>query len=448
MGLCVLGMLWLSARTLGLAMPLVSLALLAANLTLIRRGDSLRAYGLGCFLVLLSLSAVWSLIQRPSPQRFILAALAGILSVQCLYFNAFLLLGICGAAAVVCMRHRQDKLALVVLVAGLPAALSLVPYFGPVSAAQRWWIVEKMGVSSESFFINLAEGLGSPMLWLSLAWPGVLLAVACSALKSLRTPPRRKQIGPEELPLLAATTIALSLVGFFLFLVLARLPTQPWYWLPPMVLVALCADAALAQWLKPYRAWRLVIMVLLVGVSLPTSIKLARLRQTNIDIIAGRLQAQARPGDLIVVYPWYCGITFNRYYRGPTPWTTIPPLADLNCHRYDLLKETLATKAPLEPVLQRLGKTLGAGGRVWLVGDLPVAGPGETLVPDLPPAPESQWGWADVPYTYVWGRQTENFLALHGGRKEIVPLGSGDQADEYENPRLTAFGTTDLSQGL
>jgi hypothetical protein len=179
------------------------------------------------------------------------------------------------------------------------------------------------------------------------------------------------------------------------------------------------------------------LVALLAFVPLITGVSLARYRQTNIDVIAARLREQAKTNDLILVYPWFFGVTFNRYYAGATPWTTLPALVDLRVHRYDLLKERLAATAPIKPVLDRIAQTLASGNRLWIVGELPAPEPGEKAPPDLPPAPESPYGWADMPYSYVWGRQTEHFIAVHGGHIEAVPIGSGDNVSIYEKSSLS-----------
>lgn len=175
---------------------------------------------------------------------------------------------------------------------------------------------------------------------------------------------------------------------------------------------------------------------LMAFVPLITGVCLAKYRQTNIDLIAALLREQAKPNDLILVYPWYCGVTFNRYYQGSTPWTTLPALSDSRIHRYDLVKEKLAAKAPIKPDLDRVAQTLASGNGLWIVGDLPTPEPGETAPPDLPPAPDSPYGWADIPYSYVWGRQLEHFIAAHGGQAEVVPTGSGDRLSIYEKASL------------
>jgi hypothetical protein len=112
----------------------------------------------------------------------------------------------------------------------------------------------------------------------------------------------------------------------------------------------------------------------------------------------------------------------------------LPALADSSVHRYDLIKERLAATAPIKPVLDRIAQTLASGNRLWIVGELPAPEAGEKAPPDLPPAPESPYGWADMPYSYVWGRQTERFIAAHGGHIEAVPVGTDAAVSMYEKP--------------
>ena len=435
-GLSVLAALWLNARVLSFSLPFVSLGLLAANLTLVRWGDSLRAYGLGCCLILLTLALVWSLMRAPGVGRFVAAALAAVLSVQGLYQNAFLLLAICVAGCFVCFRCRQDRTALLLVGVGGAAALSLLPYLGPVMASQRWWVVQQTGFQASVAWANLADALGSPMAWQIPVWLGLGLAAAARGILFLPEVRGRKRPGVEDVPLFASITLALGSLLFLLFVAISRLPTQPWYWLPLMVPAAVCIDAALASWLGRWRIGRLLWVVLMVGVPFPGGVELAQHRQTNLDLVAARLREQAKPKDLILVYPWYYGVTFNRYYTGAAPWTTLPALADSRIHRYELLKEQLAATAPIKPVLDRIAQTLAAGNRLWIVGALPAPGPGETEPPDLPLAPDGPQGWFDVPYSYVWGRQAEHFIAAHGGRTEVVPLGFGDSVSAYEKASL------------
>lgn len=314
--LLLLGVVWLNARVLRSSLPCVSLGLLAANLTLVRWGDSLRAYGLGCCLILLTLALVWHLMKAPSVGRFVAAALAAVLSVQCLYQNAFLLFAICIAGCFVCFRCSQDRTALILVGVGAVAAVSLLPYMGTITASQRAFMVLRVGLDAEVVWSNLCDALGAPMGWQTVVWLVLCVAAAARGLWFVRPPSGRRRISAQDLPLFAGITLSLGLLSFLLFIAIARLPTQPWYWLPPMVLTAVCIDAALGTWLERYPGWRLALVSLMAFVPLITGVRLAQYRQTNIDLIAARLREQAKPSDLILVYPCTAGSPSTAITRG------------------------------------------------------------------------------------------------------------------------------------
>ena len=57
-GLLIIGAVWLNARWLRFGFPLISLALIGFNPMVICYGDSIRAYGLGMLLLLLTMGAM------------------------------------------------------------------------------------------------------------------------------------------------------------------------------------------------------------------------------------------------------------------------------------------------------------------------------------------------------------------------------------------------------
>jgi len=130
-GLLLLAAFWVASRTMDQGLPLLSLALAGLNFTVIRYGDSIRAYGLATGFILLTMSLIWRFIETPNMRRGLPAVMAAVLSVQTLYQNAFFLLAIGIAGAVVCIRRHQPGRAIGVLSIGLPAALSLLPYVIP-----------------------------------------------------------------------------------------------------------------------------------------------------------------------------------------------------------------------------------------------------------------------------------------------------------------------------
>ncbi|MFZ0915941.1 MAG: hypothetical protein WAN04_03530, partial [Candidatus Udaeobacter sp.] len=56
-------------------------------------------------------------------------------------------------------------------------------------------------------------------------------------------------------------------------------------------------------------------------------------RQTNVDFIAAQLSTQVAPNDYVIVHPFFCGVTFQRYYKAAALWTTLPPLEDYTLQR-------------------------------------------------------------------------------------------------------------------
>src|SRR5208337_3140396 len=130
-GLLLVASCWLASRMMGRQPPLLFLSLVAVNPVVIRYGDSVRAYALGIVLIVLTMGLVWRYIERPSVSRGLLAGLGAVLSVQTLYQNAFFLLAIGIAGAVVCLRQRRRAQMVGVLAIGFIAAISLLPYVQP-----------------------------------------------------------------------------------------------------------------------------------------------------------------------------------------------------------------------------------------------------------------------------------------------------------------------------
>jgi hypothetical protein len=136
---------------------------------------------------------------------------------------------------------------------------------------------------------------------------------------------------------------------------------------------------------------------------------------------------------LIIVHPWTFGISFDRQYSGPAPWTTVPPLADHRFHRYDLFKQKMVLENPAQPVCDEIAATLRAGNRVWLVGDIPMS---QTPPPQIQPAPNNPWGWLDDAYSDVWGAQVGYFVAMHATRGEVIPTSAPNPVSPLENVQV------------
>ena len=194
------------------------------------------------------------------------------------------------------------------------------------------------------------------------------------------------------------------------------MPGQPWYFLPLMVVAAMCFDAACSTLPRRICCLFLAGVVITAVISFPVARRDLNYRFTNLDTWARGLTAEAAPGDFAIVTPWFCGITFDHYFHSPTPWTTLPPLADHSTHRFDLVREAIQKPGVMQPVLEKIAATLQAGHRVWLlapVGALKIPAPGTPAPADLPPAPLPGSGWVEDPYEFVWSMQAMQFLSIH-----------------------------------
>ena len=166
----------------------------------------------------------------------------------------------------------------------------------------------------------------------------------------------------------------------------------------------------------------------------------AQVRMTNLDVVAARLSREAVDGDLILIHPWFCGPTFDRYYKGNAPWFTLPPLADRRLQRLDLFKEQMQLDAPVQPVLEKMEATLREGRVVWLVGYYPFSTPPRPA-PALPRSGEGPGGWNEAPYMMAYGAQVAYFLQAHALQTKALKLDLTQPVNPFENfPVLAVSG--------
>jgi hypothetical protein len=430
-GLLLLAMFWVASRMMRRGVPLLPLALVALNITIIRSGDSLRGYGLGSALIVLVLALIWRGVQKPTSVNVLLGALAALLSVQCLYQNAFFVFAAVCGGIVVCIRERRWRDTLWLLGIGALAAASLVPYVRIILGAQEWYILEKSGfyfsLGWESFSTAVGfQSLGFSWLWMALCLSAIWISFS---VVSLHAQPA-SVVAHRNLILFGTVALVVGVAGFVVFLTIANLPTPPWYYTPLMVFVAVCLDAILPgchRWAQPALT---AFAALTTSATFLFGIPALECRQTNVDVIAARLIKEVAPNDYIIVNPWYLGVSFERYYKGAAPWTTLPPLEDHSLHRYDLFKAKMQVKNPIQPILDKIASTLQTSNRVWIVGFIP---PSQTPPPDSNPAPNNPWGWLEKPYSQIWTAKVGYFIVSHANQGAVVTIPSGRCVNAFED---------------
>jgi len=441
-GLAVAAALWLAARSTGRSLPLLSLALVGANAAFVVFGDSLRGYGLGSLFLLLSFTALGRLLAHPGPGTAAAALLAALGAVHSLFGNAVLVGALCSAAAIAAMWQGRRRVAAAALGVGIAAGLSLLPYAAALKEARSASLLMSHPVPPWLIVRVLAATLGPvAAAWLILL--GLGLAGVAWRLVRRRRDARdgavaEAGVSPDDaLRLFSALVIVLGVTGQLLFLTFLKFTPRAWYDLPLIALAGgalepLVAGLCSTTWT---RLARVVLALALAATQLPGALPRLRMRMTNADLVARRLAVTAAGGDLVVVSPWHFGISFDRYYRGPASWMTLPQVADHQMHRHDLLMGRLAAPHPIDDVLQAARRALAGGHRVWLVGELRVPPPGRQP-PILPPAPATAWGWDDLPYGISWELQLGALLRDHATSLRAVPVPSADPISPLEHMPL------------
>jgi hypothetical protein len=482
-GAGVIGMLWLNARTFGHSFPFFSVALLGFSPSLIIWGDSMRAYGMGILLILLTAALLWRFIERPSTGRFFAVGIAAVASVQTLFYNSVLLLALSVGGLVVCAIDRAWKTGRLIMLVSVVSALSVLAYVPEIRAASGWNVLVRMNDYTLDWFWQKIEETVSPVgSWAIGLWFGLFLlaliggayaalrpggpraassrkkSAASAAQRGKRARGRRQQEAPPAKPdvettlsprqrrvaLFAVTSLIVVVPGIFLFLDRLSYPTQPWYYLSLLAMTALCIDAIAGALMSNRwaRIARLAVVTVIAAASFATALRVVRVRLTNVDLIAGQLQRASEKGDVIIVTPWYHGVSFSRYYRGNAEWMTLPSLGFHRFHRYDLFKQKMTEADQTEPVREVIEKTNSAlrdGHRVFIVGWFAFPPPPEPS-PPLSPAPLPDGSWPSDLYSMEWSRQFASSLQSHAATLTPLRVESPTRVNAFEELAFLVAG--------
>ena len=477
-GVGVLAMLWLNARTLGHSFPLFSLALLGFSPSLIIWGDSMRAYGFGILLILLTAALLWRFVEQPSTGRLFAFGVASVASVQTLFYNSVLLLAISTGAVIVCAMDRAWKTARMIILVGVVSAVSMLAYAPVIRSASGWNVLVRMSdYTLDWFWQKLEEAVVPAGSWALDVWfVLVLLALIGGAFAALGPRARRATASPKQnaaaqtrgqrrrarrqhqaapadqnvelllsprqrqVAVFAAATLIVVVPGIFLFLDRLSYPTQPWYYLSLLAMVALCIDAISGALVSNRwaRILRLIVIAVIAVASFTKASQIVRVRLTNVDLVAAQLQSATEKGDVIIVAPWYHGVTFSRYYRGSAEWMTIPPLGFHRFHRYDLFQNAMTAADQTEPVravIEKAHAALQSGHRVFIVGWFGFPPPDQPLT-TLPPAPLPDGSWPSDMYAMEWAKHVAQSLQRMATTITPTPVEAPARVNPFEDVSL------------
>lgn len=421
-GVAFIGIAWWYSRTLSTGAPLLLLALIGLNSTFLTVGTSLRGYGVGSVLMLLAFVLTVKLLEAPTPGRLVAVFVAYLAGMQSLFFDCVLAGAMASAAVILWAFRGRFKPALALAGVFTLCAIAYIPHLRLFSPIKEWSSsVERVPISLALLWKYFNAACGSPSLMMPHVWHVVFLVCVIAAIWRLKVI-WRSRIGFEaNLLLFVLLTSLISIFGYGVFLNVVHKSLSPRYFLPLLCLIAISTDLIVANlscfpWVRMARL--ILVMALLVFLPLAAWPRLV-LRETNIDVIAYELNREARPNDLIIVNPWPFGISFNRYYHGAARWITLPNISDRTTHRYDLFREKMMDRFPLEDVKSETSATLHSGNRVWVVGALYVsAAPGIPLYPL--PAPDPEFGWRHMVYREAWAQQFREFIRGRAARARSV----------------------------
>ena len=443
-GLGMLAAIWRTVRLMGIRVPLLILAVFGLAPTLLTVGDSIRAYGLGSLLLVLLTGSMWRLVQQRTYWRAVETGILALLSVQCLYQNAVMLFAIGTSAALVALIRRDWKLLFTLALIGAVAALSIVPYLPTIAQIGKWNVIIKGEYNLTWLRWRFVEALGPNAFWLALIWLAWAIFAICSCMIPLWRRPRN-HLG-QAIFILSAMSIGLAAyAGFLLHL---GYPTQTWYYLPIMALLAVVMESSRALLGTRLAALRIGILIATVVLALAGMVPAwfaTEIRQSNVDLVAARLEALASPDDFIVVNPHYYGVSIARYYHGQTPWSSLPdlrvdgPRGNHYLHAYDRFMAKMDEVDPIAPQLQKVAATLRAGQHVWLVGSFDYVPPDKSPL-EVPPAsklpPKYQ---KEGVYDTAWSQQVAWVIEHNARDYEVIPTPTPGPVNPYESPLLLVF---------
>ena len=425
-----------AARRFKSGVPVVSFALLGGIPAMFYWGDSLRAYTLACLLVILLYGWVWSYLGSGSGRDALAGALFAVLSAQSNYQNSYLILGICVAGATVAAIKGLWKRAAVVLGMGAAAAASLLPYYKVITTYQAGGIIQKaLKITPDLIWQRFTDGYEG-VLWTVLPFLCILtLLVLASPLLYLIKPLRSSSADGLERQIFPAVCVLVCLAGGCGFILVQGFTTNCWYYLPIVAVIAVSAELALSayQTIRPLRAIFLVLACAAFIAALPVQWKQAHTRRTSMDLAADYLSKHATEGDFIMVYPFPYSVSFEFYYKGKAEWSLLPVVPEdqrRNC--FDAILPLMTAPHPLDTTLDRLSKTLGGGGRIWIVGGLPALPAGATP-PAWPGAPHPVYGWQNWAFSMIMALQVNDYLQRHATSGEAIRVGEGLTVCRFED---------------
>lgn len=438
LGACVaLGLvgaaLW-AARQQGKRLPLLFIALFLLSSVLLRFGTSLRAYGMGVLTMLLMIGHVVAYVDRPGRARLAYATIATLLAVHTIYYNSAILAVLCGAGVATLLVARRWRAAGALALLGGVACASVLPYIlGPLHRAGTWGSFIRADVTLGMLLERCRWTIDASHPGLVWGWIALALGVYAGCAWGLlrwHSPRRRRRA------LFILLAMPLLAIVHFRFLMTLSILTQPWYYITFLGFMALLIDRGADLFIRRHAIARAAPLLAAAAIVLFTSGNLmgvVQTRMSDMDLVAQSVTASAGADDYVLIQPWHLGISFEYFYRGVAPWSTIPSLTDLHTHRVDLVRDSLMNPQGAQVLVDRVGKCLDAGGRVWYIGHPQLPPPGRMIRPIPTPL---EVGGGISPADTFWAYHIGYEMVKRGAKVTRVDPPTKQLLSDYEAPPL------------
>lgn len=432
--LSLMGAIIWNSRAVLKSVPLLSLALLMFNPAVFYYGSSLRAYGLAAAFVIILFGCISRVMEEATPARVAAAFIFAVLNVQSTYQNPCLVVSVFVSGVAVCLISGQRRKAGLLAGIGALSILTILPYLPVIKSVGQWDKVQRIPFYKiEYFFYGLYAMFGSGgylimVIWLNLLFFAVLFAVWCFVGRK----PDEKKV--PSLSMYSALAILTSCFAMVLFAFRAERWTCVWQYLPFAALLASALEAIFSKGVR-YVGLKVLLSLVLIAFSLPSLWEASHTRRTNFDLVAARLVDSSKQGDLILVDPFWNGISFKYHYKGTTQWETLPFIGKSEIDdpfRAVILSEREPQRA-LEQVIDAISKTLKNDGRLWIAeGRMPAGEIGEEILP----APHPLYGWYSDYYVSSWSANMWSYIRLHAAKIQNVEVPVGERVNHFEDVSL------------
>lgn len=448
-GVLLLGACWWTGRRFESAAPLVALSIFALNPVVIYWGDTVRGYGLGTLLMLLMYATTWQFCRQPTWRNWCLALLPALGAVHTLYYNCIYLFAMCMGVLAVQVRGRRWRAGVQILGLGFLCAVSMVIYLDPVRRVGTWRNVVESPLSIETvaklfhgtsvyaaYVVDVVWILVLPLVPALLAYMAFRKPVVSADPPTGRSAEILRDVPARSLYLLV--TLAVGLGGFLTLLFWHGYQPQPWHFVPLLGFVSVPIEVGTldaVRYQETSRKLRLYLMVTFWLIVAYSTYATVDARRTNVDLALQKLNPLVQPDDLVVIHPWFVGITFGRYYTGAAPWVAAPGMESesLNVHRYDIIRDMLKVPDPNAALLKRIEQQLRAGKTVWYLGTyLPMSR--NKFIGKSPPPLEEHSKFGSALFLYYWNKLFYKFFSDHSNF-EAIPV-SGSNSFGHENVGL------------